>query len=170
MLKKTVVTMFFAVSVATLTRTPMIAQDPQRTQSDEAAVQAVREDIRAHRKQITAENVTLTPDEATKFWPIYDQYVQETIKINDARWNLLKNYAANYDKMTDALAAEYMKQSATTDTQLVALRERYVPIFEKVVSVQKAARWYQVDRRLDLMINLQISGMIPMVNPSNPAK
>ena len=170
MLKKTVVTMFFAVSVATLTRTPMIAQDPQRTQSDEAAVQAVREDIRAHRKQITAENVTLTPDEATKFWPIYDQYVQETIKINDARWNLLKNYAANYDKMTDALAAEYMKQSAATDTQLVALRERYVPIFEKVVSVQKAARWYQVDRRLDLMINLQISGMIPMVNPSNPAK
>ena len=90
MLKKTVVTIFFAVCAATLTPTPTFAQEPQTTQSDEAAVQAVREDIRAHRKQITAENVTLTPDEATKFWPVYDQYIQETIKINDARWELMK--------------------------------------------------------------------------------
>jgi len=166
MLKKTVVTLLFAVSVVTVTGVSMFAQDAQRTQSDEAAVKAVREDIRAHRKQITAENVTLTPDEATKFWPLYDQYIQETIKINDARWDLMKNYATNYDKMTDALATEYMKKSADIDRQLVTLREKYIPIFEKVVSVQKTARWYQVDRRLDQIINMQISSMIPMVNPS----
>src|SRR5215472_19383560 len=166
MLKKTVVTLLFAVSVVTVTGVSMFAQDAQRTQSDEAAVKAVREDIRAHRKQITAENVTLTPDEATKFWPLYDQYIQETIKINDARWDLMKNYATNYDKMTDELATEYMKKSAEIDKQLVTLRQKYVPIFEKVVSVQKTARWYQVDRRLDQIINMQISSMIPMVNPS----
>ena len=106
------------------------------------------------------------PDEATKFWPIYDQYIQETIKINDARWTLIKDYEANYDKMSDQMAENYMKTSARVDQQLVALREKYVPIFEKVVSPKKTALWYQIDRRLDLVINLQLAGMIPVVDAS----
>jgi hypothetical protein len=61
----------------------------------------LREDIRAQRRQITASNMTLTPGEATKSWPIYDQYLQETIKINDDRWAMIKDYAANYNSMTD---------------------------------------------------------------------
>jgi hypothetical protein len=48
----------------------------------------------------------------------------------------------------------------------VALREKYVPIFEKVVPPKKTALWYQIDRRLDLVINLQLAGMIPVVDAS----
>jgi hypothetical protein len=129
-------------------------------------VQMIREDIRSHRKQITAANMTLTADEATKFWPIYDQYIQETIKINDVRWALIKDYAANYDKASDQLAQDYMSKSAATDQQLVALREKYVPLFEKVVSPKKTALWYQIDRRLDLMINLQLTALMPLVDPT----
>ncbi len=110
--------------------------------------------------------MTLTPDEATQFWPIYDQYIQEIIKINDARWTLIKDYEANYDKMLDQTAENYMKTSARVDQQLVALREKYVPIFEKVVSPKKTALWYQIDRRLDLVFNLQLAGMIPVVDAS----
>jgi hypothetical protein len=158
-----------------LARPVTYAQAPQSTGSTEDStakaradldIQEVREDIRAHRKQITAANMALTPDEATKFWPIYDQYIQETIKINDARWALMKDYAANYDKMTDELAEAYMKRSASIDQQLVELREKYVPIFEKVVSPKKTALWYQIDRRLDLVINLQLAGMVPAVDAS----
>ena len=148
------------------------AQDSQgsagSTPSDDPATNAVRMDIRSHRKQVTAANMTLTSEEATKFWPIYDQYIQETIKINDARWALMKDYAANYDKMSDDLATDYMKKSAAVDQQLAALREKYVPIFENVISVKKTARWYQIDRRLDLMINMQLSSMVPIVDLNNP--
>jgi hypothetical protein len=150
------------------------AQEPGSAASDEAAakarqdldIQMVREDIRAHRKQVVAANMTLTADEATKFWPIYDQYIQETIKINDTRWNLMKDYATNYDKMSDQLAEEYMSKAADVDQQLVALRKKYVPAFEKVVSPKTTALWYQIDRRLDLMINLQLSAMVPAVDPT----
>jgi hypothetical protein len=78
----------------------------------------------------------------------------------------MEDYAANYDKMSDQLADNYMKTSATVDRQLVALREKYVPIFEKVVPPKKTALWYQIDRRLDLVINLQLAGMIPVVDAS----
>ena len=173
MLKNTNFAILFLASVAILGSAPMFAQATQSAPNGEsetakaatdADIQAMREDIRAHRKQILAANLVLTPDEATKFWPIYDQYIQETIKINDTRWALMKDYAANYEKMTDQLAEDYMKKSAAVDQQLVQLRERYVPIFEKVVSPRQTALWYQIDRRLDLVINLQLAGMVPAVD------
>lgn len=60
-------------------------------------IEMLRSDLRAQRKQVTAQNMTLTADEATKFWPIFDRYRQEAIKANDQRWALIKEYAANYD-------------------------------------------------------------------------
>jgi Spy/CpxP family protein refolding chaperone len=127
-------------------------------------IEMLRSDLRAQRKEITAQNMGLTADEATKFWPIFDQYRQEAIKSNDERWALIKEYAANYNTMTDAQAQDYIKRSTAIDQQLLALRMKYVPAFEKVISPKKTALWYQIDRRIDLLINLQLSTQIPMVD------
>jgi len=126
----------------------------------------LREDIRSQKKQITAANMTLTDAEATKFWPIYDQYAAEVAKIGDARVAFIKEYAANYSTMTDAQANDLMKRSAAIDQQLGDTRTKYVPIFERAISAQKTALWYQIDRRLDLLINLQLVSMIPVVDPT----
>ena len=127
-------------------------------------IEMLRQDIRAQRKEITAQNMTLTADEATKFWPIYDQYRKEAIKPNDERWALIKEYAASYNTMTDAQANDFMQRATAVDQQLLALRMKYVPVFEKVISAKKTALWYQIDRRIDLLINLQLSASIPVVD------
>jgi len=129
-------------------------------------IEMLRADLRSQRKQIIALNMTLTADEATKFWPIFDQYRQEAIKPNDERWALIKEYAANYNTMTDAQAQDYIKRSTAVEQQLLALRMKYVPVLEKVISPKKTALWYQIDRRIDLLINLQLSTLIPMVDAS----
>ena len=129
-------------------------------------IEMLRADIRAQRKQITAQNMDLTAEEATKFWPVFDQYRQEAIKANDERWALIKDYAANYNTMTDTQAQDYIKRSTGVDQELLALRMKYVPVFEKVISPKKTALWYQIDRRIDLLINLQLSTKIPMVDTS----
>lgn len=129
-------------------------------------IEMLRANLRTQRKQITAQNMSLTADEATKFWPIFDEYRQEAIKPNDERWAVIKDYAANYNTMTDAQAQDYIKRSTAVDQQLLALRMKYVPVFEKVISPKKTALWYQIDRRIDLLINLQLSTVIPMVNTS----
>jgi len=141
------------------------ASSPSNAISDRD-IEMLRADLRAQRKQITAQNMTLTADEATKFWPIFDQYRQDAIKPNDARWALIKDYPANYTTMTDAQAQDYIKRSTAVDQELVALRMKYVPVFEKVISAKKTALWYQIDRRVDLLINLQLSAQIPMVDTS----
>jgi hypothetical protein len=140
--------------------------DAQSNNISDQDIEMLRKDIRAQRKQITAQNMPLTGDEATKFWPIFDQYRQEAIKPNDERWALIKDYAANYHAMTDTQAQDYIKRSTAVDQQLLALRMKYVPVFEKVISSKKTALWYQIDRRIDLLINLQFSSLIPMVDTS----
>ena len=134
-----------------------------RAISDEE-VQIMRADVRANRKKLTAANMTLTPEEAAKFWPIYDQYIQETIKVNDTRWALIQEYSANYSAMSDQLAQDYMTKTADVDQQLIALRLKYVPIFQNVLSMRKTAQWYQVDRRLELLISTQMGSLIPIVS------
>jgi len=77
---------------------------------------------------------------------------------------VMKDYSTNYDKMTDELAEEYIKKSAEADRKFIELREKYVPKFEKVIAPKKAAMWYQIDRRLDLLINLQLTTLVPVVD------
>ena len=140
--------------------------DAQANNIKDQDIEMLRANLRVQRKQIMAENMTLTADEATKFWPIFDQYRKEAIKPNDERWVVIKDYAANYNTMTDAQAQDYMKRANAVDEQLLALRMKYVPIFEKVISAKKTALCYQIDRRIDLMINLQLSAQIPMIDTS----
>ena len=175
MQKKSIVKVLIVVSALLLCSVPMLAQDAQTVPGSTAGapkaasdqdIQMLRADIRAQRKEITAQNMTLTADEATKFWPIFDQYRQEAIKPNDERWALIKDYAANYNTMTDAQAQDYIKRSTAVDQQLLSLRMKYVPVFEKVISAKKTALWYQIDRRIDLLINLQLSAVIPVVDTS----
>jgi Spy/CpxP family protein refolding chaperone len=174
MQKKNIVAVLIAATAMLLTSVSMVAQAAQSAAGASAQpqsasdqdIQMLRQDLRAQRKEITAQNMTLTADEATKFWPIFDQYRQEAIKPNDDRWALIKDYAANYDTMTDAQAQDYIKRSTAIDQQLLSLRMKYVPVFEKVISAKKTALWYQIDRRIDLLINLQLSAAIPVVNTS----
>jgi Spy/CpxP family protein refolding chaperone len=175
-MKKGVATVLIAVATVLLYSGSMFGQGAQpSSQSAPGAaaqpnsvnnndVEMLRANLRANRKNLMAQNMNLTADEATKFWPIFDQYRKDAIKPNDERWALISEYAANYNTMTDAQAQDYMKRAADVDQQLLALRLRYVPIFEKVISAKKAALWYQIDRHVDLMINLQLSSVIPLVD------
>jgi Spy/CpxP family protein refolding chaperone len=175
-MKNGVTTVLMAVAVVLLCNVSLFGQAAQPSSKSNSGAEAqpnsindkdvemLRANLRANRKELMARNMTLTADEATKFWPVFDQYRKEAIKPNDERWALIKEYAANYNTMTDAQAQDYMKRAEVVDQQLLALRLRYVPVFEKVISAKKTALWYQIDRHIDLMINLQLSSMIPMVD------
>ena len=174
MQKKSVVALLVIACAMMLAGVPVFAQaaaapSAQPKSASDQDIEMLRADLRSQRKQITAQNMTLTADEATKFWPIFDQYRKEAIKPNDDRWALLKEYAANYNTMTDAQAQDYITRSNAVDQQLAALRMKYIPVLEKVISPRKTALWFQIDRRIDLLINLQLSSVIPMVNTSQPS-
>jgi len=138
------------------------AQNTQATVSDQE-LQLMRQDLRGQKKQIVAANMTLTPAEAEKFWPVYDQYTVETTKLGDERAAIIKQYADNYPNLTDAVANGLVKRMISSDENTAQLRLRYVPIFERVISPTKTALFFQIDRRVAMMIDLQLASQIPLV-------
>src|SRR5262252_592976 len=84
-------------------------------QVNDANLQLMRQDVRSERKKAVAANLPLTEEEATKFWPLYDRYIAETIKVNDVRFALIKEYMKSYQTTTDAQADSFIKRWLTLD-------------------------------------------------------
>jgi hypothetical protein len=122
----------------------------------------LRRDIRSIKKQLVAANLTLADSEATKFWQVYDQYSAETEKINDARTGIIKEYSDEYGTLTDAQADSLIRRWLDTDIEQARLRQRYVPIFRKVLPGKKAATFFQLDRRISTMIDVQLTSQLPL--------
>jgi Spy/CpxP family protein refolding chaperone len=129
----------------------------------EQEVQLLRSDIRSAKKQIIAENMKLTDSQAEKFWPVYDAYTQETTKLGDASYALVKEYAQNYGNMTDAQADSLVEKMATLDVQTATVRQEWVPKFRKVLTGKQTALFFQLDRRINLLLDLQFAANIPLV-------
>jgi hypothetical protein len=141
------------------------------SQSAQAArdqnIEMLRKDIRSKKKQLIAANLKLSDTEATKFWPVYDQYTADLVKINNEKYALIKDYADNWGTMTDAQADSLIKRSLAVDEQVAQLRIRYVPIFNQVVPGTKTATFFQLDRRIQALIDLQLSAQLPLVQAQN---
>jgi Spy/CpxP family protein refolding chaperone len=129
----------------------------------EQDIQLLRQNVRSQKKQLIAANLTLTDAEATKFWPVYDQYAAEMTKIADQRYALIKEYAQNFGSLTDDQALSLINRSLALDEAVEQLRIKYVPIINKVLAGKKTATFFQMDRRITALIDLQLASQIPLV-------
>jgi Spy/CpxP family protein refolding chaperone len=128
-------------------------------------IQMMRKDIRSQRKQIIAANMKLTDTEAEKFWPVYEQYVSELVKINGTKYALIKQYVQSGGSLTDAEAESAVKRWVDVDQSVAELRMKYIPTFRKVLSPKNTALFYQLDRRVQLMIDFQLASSLPLIEP-----
>ncbi len=128
-------------------------------------IQLLRKDIRSQQKQIIAISMNLTDAEAEKFWPVYQQYISDVAKIDDTKYQLIKRHVYTRGSLTDAEAASAVKQWQDIDQSLALLNMRYIPIFGKVLSPKNTALFYQVDRRIQLTIDLQLAFALPLIEP-----
>jgi len=128
-------------------------------------VKLFRKDVRSQKKQIIAANMDLTDEEAQQFWPIYDRYTAELAELWDAKFELLKEYAQNYTTMSNEQAESYIKGRAAVEESIMQLRLKYLPIFRKVLPGKSTALFFQIDWRLSLIVDLQLSSQIPLIQP-----
>jgi len=163
-MRKLIVSMMFFVAALLATNITALAQTETASGVDvETDVILLRRNLRAEKKQLLALNLTLTEAEATKFWPVYDQYAAEMAKHNDEFYTLIKDYAAKQKTLTDAEAASMIKRWADIQVELTQTRKKYIPLVEKVITGRKAALFFQIDRRLYALMDLQISSQLPLL-------
>jgi hypothetical protein len=142
------------------TQTPSNKPAQDTTDRD---IDLLRKDVRSQKRQIIASTLQLSDQEAVKFWPLYDQYTADLVKINDAKYAALKEYAASYSTMTDDQADALVRKMIGVDQSVAELRLRYTSIFNNVIPGKKTAMFFQLDRRLVMLIDMQLGSQIPMI-------
>jgi hypothetical protein len=131
--------------------------------SVEQDIQLLRQDIASQKKQLIARNLVLTVTEATRFWPIYDQYQAEYKKLGDAEAALIEEYAQNWGSVTDDQALQYWQRFQDVEQSVLQLRNKYVPIVSQILPGKKTTTFFQMDRRITLLLDLQLASQIPLV-------
>ncbi len=74
------------------------------------------------------------------------------------------DYAAMWGNMSDQDALIYIRRWLEVDEKGQALRLSYVPSVSQVLPGKKAATFFQLDRRISMMIDVQLSSQIPLAD------
>jgi hypothetical protein len=136
-------------------------------------VEMLRQDIRDQKESIIRETITFKEGEgkeAAAFWNTYRDYQKDLQKLTDVRIAIIKDFAASFDKMTDAKAKEIAKKVFANDKAALKLKEKYYEKFMKVMGASAANRFFQVESTLNSLIMLRINTELPLFPQRVPAK
>jgi hypothetical protein len=162
-MKKLLVSFFVLAAAFLATNSTALAQETATGVNIETDVALLRRDLRADKKKLIAMNLPLTETEATKFWPVYDQYAADMAKHNDEFYLLIKEYVQKQKTMTDAEATAMIAKWADLQVKVSQTRVKYIPLVEKTIPGRKAALFFQIDRRLYALMDLQTSMQLPLM-------
>jgi hypothetical protein len=128
------------------------------------ALSQYREAMQATRADIMAKELTLSADQAAKFWPIFDKYQKEQNVIIDAQIDAIQKYADHYSTLNDTDSVTFVKALLDRDDKMQALRVKWLPKFQTAVSGGMAARALQLDRRISQVAQAALDAEIPLVD------
>jgi hypothetical protein len=127
-------------------------------------IEVVRSIAEAERKAIVAQNMFFTPEEAEKFWAVYNEYREEARKVGDMRVKVIRDLADEFETLDDARAEELLREVLDFQADRVKLRKSYVRKFNKAIPPKMTVRFFQIDSKLDTIIDFALAKEIPLVN------
>jgi Spy/CpxP family protein refolding chaperone len=148
------------------------AQAPAKQASTTAAsepsvddvLKAMRLDLQSSRADIMAKNMTLTGEQAAKFWPVFDTYQKEQNVIIDEQLEDIQKFVSGYESLDDAGALSLIQAHFKRDAKMNALRQKWLGEFQKVLPTKLAVRAMQIDRRLSLAAQMEVVSRIPLTH------
>jgi hypothetical protein len=126
-------------------------------------VELLRSDIRTEKQAILTETMQFTDEQASVFWPLYREYDLELNRYADRRLALIKDYAANFETMTNDKARELADRSFKLEEERVKIRREYFEKVRRALDPIIAAKFVQIERTIGLLIDLQISAELPLM-------
>lgn len=149
------------VSIAMGQQQPTVVQN--REANLKAYVELLRADVRKQKVSILSELMNLSPQEASAFWPVYNEYDKALTTLADGRVELIKTYSENFRSMTDSIAQKLANGSLDLEMKRIQLRREYFEKMSKALSPRLAARFLQIENQLEKIIDLQIAANLPII-------
>ncbi len=143
---------------------PKMAQAAYNATDEAAALVAqTRSDIQKDRNAIVGAAMDLTDAQAGPFWELYTQYRAARKPAADRIAALVLEYAKTMDKLTDAQAGKLLTEMLSIQKQEAATKAEWAPKFQAKLPGKVAARFFQVDNKLDAIIMFQLAAEVPLV-------
>ncbi len=115
------------------------------------------------RKMLIEKNLKMNKEQSQKFWLVYTAYRKDINKIQQQQFSLIKDFAKNYQNLTDEKAAKLLDTHIQSKRNLLNIRKKYLGDFRKSVPAKEIAKFFQVENKLNAIVNVQLAQDIPLV-------
>ena len=130
---------------------------------DDRAVQLTRSAIQAERQAILATNLELSEKERAIFWPLYEEYRQALESAVNTRVDLLNQYFASYETLTDQEATALLDKHIAWEKEVLKVQSTYAKKMGKALSGRTVARFFQIENKMDIIVEYELAGEIPLI-------
>jgi hypothetical protein len=143
--------------------TVLLALSAAAYAQDQQDVEKTRADILTNKKKIMAATLELRGQEAAAFWPLYEEYQNALKPVNDRSSRLIADYLRDYETLTDEQARVMLGEFLTIELKQLELKEAYVKKFSAVLSPKTVARYFQLENKIQSVIDYDHAKKIPVV-------
>jgi hypothetical protein len=140
-------------------------QDPAESKelNEQAYARLLRTDLKTKKEAIIKEEMQLTAQQASAFWPIYRDYDAQQNKLIDQKLSVFQEYAQNFMSMTDQKADQLAQKVIALDDQRLALRKKYYQLMKAALPTVLVVRFFHVESQIQSLMDLQIDSRLPIV-------
>ncbi|MGI9272295.1 MAG: hypothetical protein ACR2QT_11000 [Woeseiaceae bacterium] len=154
--------LLFACLAGTVASGPSIAGEPATANVNEA-----RQLLQAGRKEIVRDELRLSEEEADAFWPVYQRYQDDLTPVRDRYAELLADYMEAYraGTVTEDFAIRLVDDYLEIQTDLLDIKKKHLSDFRAALPVRKAARFYQLENKMEGEMAGQLALIVPLIDP-----
>lgn len=131
-------------------------------QDTDSYIEVLKSEIKTDKKAIIIETMGFTEQESAAFWPVYNEFEHELEKLSDKRIANIKDFAANYDSLSDKKADELINTSFNFMEDRLSLNKKYYNKFAEVLTPTVAAKYMQLENQIQLILDLSIAANLPL--------
>lgn len=131
--------------------------------ADDINLEILRDTIQANKKALVAANLTLTDEEAERFWPVYDRYQAELIRVHDRLVAIIQDYTASFRDLSNEKARKLVDDYLAAEADRVAVRRDFLDDIAGALPGRKVARFYQIENKMDAVLRYDLAAEIPVV-------
>ncbi len=152
-----------AVAVFAIAATAAQFSSAQGDMAGVTDMQALRHAVKSDKKALVASTLDLTPVEAKKFWPIYEQYQRALDVVKQQRAVSLEGQLSRGQPMTGPYAKQLAAAAIAADDAEIRARHRLYNRLMRALPAIKAARYLQLEGKIRALDAYDVASTIPLL-------
>lgn len=128
-------------------------------------LQLLQMQVGPEKRALIEQQLDLRPDQAAKFWPVYDEHQAALAGFNERRLRNIMDYARiwNTSELNDESATALAKEALSIEKDEAEQMERTFKHLKGAISPMKAVRYLHIESKLRAILRFQQAAEVPLI-------